>query len=165
MIDGAARAVGPGGKGHIAISNLTNRATVLLNYKLGDLVTLGAEACQCGRTLTTIERIEGRADDFIALPGGEEIHSLVVQPTLHRVPGVIQVQIVQEELRRFVIRVVYIDGDWTQACHQLTHAMRSALGDDVLVSIERAEALAVSPGDKAKAVISRCHVAPASRPS
>jgi phenylacetate-CoA ligase len=119
VLDGRGNAVGPGGTGEIVISNLTNHATVILNYKLGDVVTLSAQPCPCGRTLPTIERIEGRADDSIALPGEERIHALGVQAALHRVPGVIQVQIVQEELRRFLLRVVYVG-------HGSTHGGNSA---------------------------------------
>ena len=63
-----------------------------------------------------------------------------------RVPGVIQVQIIQEELRRFRLRVVYIGTRaWSHACHQLTAAMRSVLGADVLITIEGADLLSLAP--------------------
>ena len=74
VVDANGKALGPGSTGEIVISNLTNRATVLLNYKLGDVVTLGGSPCPCGRSLPTIERIEGRADDLIVLPGGQRAH-------------------------------------------------------------------------------------------
>jgi phenylacetate-CoA ligase len=157
VLDRAGAAVGPGGTGQIVISNLTNHATVLLNYALGDVVTVSAEPCPCGRTLPTIERIDGRADDFIARPGGERVHALIVQPALHRVPGVIQVQIVQEDLRHFQLRVVYVGTqDWTEARRRLTGAMTSVLGDDIVVTIERVDRLTPAPSDKVKAVISHC---------
>lgn len=50
--------VAPGSKGEVVISNLVNRASVPLNYKLGDVVTLSAAQCACGRTLPTIETID-----------------------------------------------------------------------------------------------------------
>ena len=53
VVDASGRSVGPGESGEIVISNLTNPVTVLLNYKLGDVVTLGAEACPCGRRRST----------------------------------------------------------------------------------------------------------------
>src|SRR5579871_205247 len=45
VIDSSGRNLGPGDTGEIVISNLANRATVLLNYRLGDLVTLGRGSC------------------------------------------------------------------------------------------------------------------------
>ena len=47
--DGAT--AGPGEVGRIVISNLVNRASVLLNYPIGDLGAIAAEPCPCGRTL------------------------------------------------------------------------------------------------------------------
>ncbi|MGH8008124.1 MAG: phenylacetate--CoA ligase family protein, partial [Candidatus Binatia bacterium] len=108
VVDENGNPVGPGNRGEVVISNLTNRATVLLNYKLGDIVTVGEGPCPCGRTLPTIERIDGRADDFIARPGGHKMHALVVLAPLHHVPGVIQVQLIQEDLQRFSLRVVCV---------------------------------------------------------
>jgi len=82
VVDEAGNPAGPGGTGEIVISNLINRATVLLNYRLGDVVTLGRSPCPCGRTLPTIERIAGRADDLVIRPGGRVVHGLVVMAGL-----------------------------------------------------------------------------------
>jgi phenylacetate-CoA ligase len=157
VIDASGNPVSPGGSGEIVISNLTNRATVLLNYKLDDVVTLGREPCPCGRTLPTIERIDGRADDLIALPGGRLIHSLVVLAALHRVPGVIQVQLIQEALRRFLLRAVGIGAlDREQAYRGLEAAMGATLGNDISVAIEWVDAIPPEAGGKVRAAISRC---------
>lgn len=157
VVDKDGNRVGPGETGEIVISNLTNRATVLLNYKLGDMVTLGSAPCPCGRTLPTIARIDGRADDLIALPNGQLIHSLVVLPSLHRVPGVIQVKLIQEDLQRFSLQVVCVGTvDWSQTCQELDTALRSILSHARTVNITRVDAIRPEPGDKVKAVISHC---------
>lgn len=155
VVDENGRTLAPGDVGEIVLSNLTNRATVLLNYKLGDVVTLSKSSCSCGRTLPTIERIQGRSDDLIALPGGQMIHSLVVMEKLQSVPGVVQVQLVQEDLHRFLLRTVCTGNtDWRQACQQLDEALRGLLGDDLSLTIERVAAIAPEPGGKVRAVIS-----------
>ncbi len=159
VVDKNGDPVGLGGTGEIIISNLTNRATVLLNYRQGDVVTLGEGPCPCGRTLPTIERIDGRADDLIALPGGQLIHSLVVLAPLHRVPGVIQVQLIQEDLRRFLLRAVYIGAkEWSLTSQELAVTLRATLGENIAVEIERVEAIPPQPNGKVKAVISHCRV-------
>lgn len=83
----AGNTLGPGGTGDIVISNLTNRATLLLIYKPGAVVTLGQGPCPCGRTLPTVARIEGRADDLAIQPGGQKIHALSISTRRPVHPG------------------------------------------------------------------------------
>ena len=157
VVDEQGRTVELGGTGNMVISNLTNRATVLLNYQLGDVVTLSPSACPCGRTLPTIERIVGRSDDLLVLPDGQVAHALIVLEDLRAVPGVVQVQIIQEDLRCFVLRVVCAgDTDWGQANQRLDAAMRSLFGNDISLGIERLDSIPSEPGGKVRAVISRC---------
>ena len=65
VVDSEGCDVEPGVSGNLVLSNLTNRATVLLNYQLGDRVTLAKELCPCGRTLPLIETIDGRSEDLV----------------------------------------------------------------------------------------------------
>lgn len=44
--------------GEVVISNLVNGATVLLNYRLGDLAILDERSCGCGRTFPLLQFIE-----------------------------------------------------------------------------------------------------------
>lgn len=119
-------------------------------------MTLSRSACACGRTLPTIERIVGRSDDLLALPGGQVAHALVVLEDLRAVRGVVQVQVVQEDLRRFVLRTVCAaDADWTQACQGLEMALRRTVGRDAWVAIERLDAIPPELGGKVRAVVSR----------
>ena len=59
--------------GDIIVSNLENRASVILNYRIGDLAALLSERCSCGRTLPLLSRIQGRRGDWFELPGGVAI--------------------------------------------------------------------------------------------
>lgn len=156
-IDSTGRNVEPGGSGEIVISNLVNRATVLLNYRLGDAVTLGHGPCPCGRSLPTLARVEGRADDLLALPDGSSLHALGVLNGLQAVPGVVQVQLVQEELRRFRLLVVWQEGkEWTGAQANLRSSFASRFGEDARLDIERVPSIPPDAGGKVRAAISRC---------
>jgi len=153
VVDEEGNDVAPGQRGHMVISNLTNRATVILNYKLGDVVTLGAGGCPCGRTLPTIERIEGRSEDSIVLPGGGVMHGLLVHEGLREAPGIIQIQLVQEELDRFLLRVVgKREADRPAAEQALRQALRRAVGESAAVRVEWMAAIPPGPGGKVKAV-------------
>jgi phenylacetate-coenzyme A ligase PaaK-like adenylate-forming protein len=158
VVNEQGKTLGPGGTGHLIISNLTNRATVLLNYKLGDVVTLSSSACACGRTLPTIEQIVGRSDDLLVLPEGQVAHALAVLEDLRAVPGVVQVQVLQEDLRRFILRVVCATAiDWRQTRQRLDAALRRTLGNNISLEIQRLDVIPPEPGGKVRAVISRCH--------
>jgi phenylacetate-CoA ligase len=157
VVDARGENVGPGESGEIVISNLTNPVTVLLNYKLGDVVTSSAEVCPCGRSLPLIERIEGRADDLLRLPGGESRHSLAIVRHLQAVPGVIRVQLVQERLDRVTLRAICEAGvDWPVVKAALEEVLHRLLGGALTVECRRVDAVEVEPGGKVRAVISRC---------
>jgi len=154
VVDEAGVSVGTGGTGHLVISNLTNRATVLLNYKLGDVVTLGRGPCPCGRTLPLIERIRGRSDDLVRLPGGTVSHALVVLEGLRAVSGVVQVQLLQEDVNRFVIRAVSSPAAGRSvASEALVVALRERVGPEVKAEVQWMEAIPSEPGGKTRAVI------------
>jgi phenylacetate-CoA ligase len=157
VVDGDGRTLPAGERGEIVVSNLTNRATVLLNYKLGDLVTLDVDPCPCGRTLPTLARIEGRADDLVALPDGDVRHPIALLHALQSVPGVVGVQVVQEEVARFTLRAVCAAGtDWPPTARRLRETLAATLGHPLSVDAVRVEELPREAGGKVRAVISRC---------
>jgi phenylacetate-CoA ligase len=156
VVDDDGRDVAPGGRGHIVISNLVNRATVLLNYRLGDIVGWSAAGCPCGRTLPMIENIQGRSDDVVMLADGSFRHALVLLEGLRMVPGVMQVQLVQEETARFVINTVgRPDANHLRAAAELTEALRKNVDAGANVEVRWMDSIPQEPGQKLKAVISR----------
>lgn len=157
VVDDEGRDMAPGERGHLLISNLTNRATVLLNYRLGDMVRLSSEPCPCGRSLPTIDSIEGRSDDLVVLPSGEEIHSLAILERLRTVPGVIQVQLIQEEPEQFELRCVPESGtDRARTDKALVQALAAGLGVPVSAHVTWMEQIPPDEAGKTKAVVSHC---------
>ena len=73
LIDESGQNVKPGQEGEVVISNLYNRAMVLLNYRLGDLGILATKQCSCGRGLPLLEQLKGRVSEIIYLPNGRRI--------------------------------------------------------------------------------------------
>jgi phenylacetate-CoA ligase len=147
---------GPGEQGEIVISNLSNRATVLLNYRLGDIVGMPEIACACGRTLPTIESIKGRADDMILMSNGESRHSLLFMAPMHAIPGVVQVQLDQKNERQLSIRVVCAAGsEWAMIKKSTEQIARNLTGQAMAVDSHRVTEIPREPGGKVRAVISR----------
>jgi len=159
IVDADGNTMPPGRSGEIVISNLVNRATVLLNYRLGDLGQLSSQPCSCGRTLPTLEELQGRMEDLIALSDGEAVHESVILSRLYSVPGVMQIQITQNSLTRFLIKVVC--GTEREAAE-----VKKELADRFLETIEKAdrisldiEAVDIIPQEengKFRSIISHC---------
>src|SRR5260370_2605487 len=79
----------------------------ILRYQVGDVAVWSDRRCGCGRGLPLLERLEGREADYVLTPAGELISgiSLTENFALH-VPGLAQLQIIQETVHRFVFRIV-----------------------------------------------------------
>ena len=68
----------PGETGEVVISGLLNRATVLFNYRLGDLAEPGGDKCACGRSLPLMRRFQGRVSEVVRLADGRRLPSTVL---------------------------------------------------------------------------------------
>ena len=108
-------------------------------------------------TLPTIDRIAGRADDLVMLPDGESRHSLFLLAPLQAVPGVVQIQLVQQTVRQLSINAVCAAGsDWRLIHKSLTDITQSLLDHHMRVDATRVTTIPSEPGGKVRAVISHC---------
>jgi phenylacetate-CoA ligase len=142
-----------GENGDVIVSNLVNRSTVLLNYRLGDIAHLLPERCPCGRTLPLLSFISGRTDDVIRLSSGEVIHPQVVRVMFSAEQTVWQYQVVQEEADSF--RVAIVGGDDREGLRaRLTKRFESSFGPNVRVNFLFVDSIAPSERGKVRPVIS-----------
>ncbi len=102
------RDVPSGSEGEVVISNLINRGTVLLNYRLGDLASV-AGPCLCGRTLPLLSGVRGRTSELVTLPDGTLIHPVAVWEVMRGRPGLVRYQLVQLGPARFTLKLVTSD--------------------------------------------------------
>jgi len=145
----------PGEHGELLLSNLVNRATVLLNYPIGDLAAWGTEECGCGRTLRVLSEIEGRVEDVLPLADGRFVHPRAVWQVLKDDPDVLQYQLTQQESRRFELRLATLDEPALgRARSRVAPRLQALLGSDAVVDVRRD---ALERGSvKFRAVVSRC---------
>ena len=54
----------------MVVSNLVNRGTVLLNYRVGDLAARLPEPCGCGRALPLLSEVQGRRTEWLESSSG-----------------------------------------------------------------------------------------------
>lgn len=115
------RLAAPGESGEVVISNLVNRASVLLNYPIGDVAATVLEPCSCGRTFSQLSELEGRVEDILALPDGRFVHPRAIWQVFKEHREVLQYQLTQREQERYDLTLVTIDESSFQ------HALRMTL--------------------------------------
>lgn len=153
IVDRDGAEVAPGDSGDVLVSNLVNRATVLLNYRLGDVARLLPEACPCGRTLPLLSFIEGRTDDWIALNSGEVVHPQSIRTIFTEEQTVSQYQVIQKEIGRFSVSIA---GGQDRASLESRVRGRFAerFGPDVRVELAFVDAIEPSKSGKVRPVMS-----------
>ncbi len=155
ILDEQGRPAPPGESGEVVVSNLVNRATVLLNYRLSDIATMLPDACPCGRVLPLLALHQGRVDDWIALPSGEIVHPGTVHSALKRVGGIWQWQLVQRSPRRLLLRIVAAEPCEQQVLKaRVEQAIRHLMGGQVELKIDFVREVERTPGAKVRPVIS-----------
>jgi len=154
----------PGIEGEIVITNLVNRATILLNYPLGDLGTMSVERCPCGRTLRLLRELEGRTEDILPLIDGRFVHPRLVWQVFKNDRDVLQYQLTQHDPQRFELTLVTVDDAiFEKALERALPALRQLLGPEATIETRR-ETLDRRPGEKFRAVASRCTRAATTKP-
>jgi phenylacetate-CoA ligase len=144
-------------RGEVVISNLVNRGSVLLNYRLGDVASMRGRGCACGRTLQLLSELEGRLEDTIFLPDGRFIHPRAVWMVFKRTHDVLKYQLIQHEFERFELRLVTVDRQaYSGVLRAITSALRDLLGHSATIDCERYDDLHTPRGGKFKTVISLC---------
>ena len=107
LINEEGRTVEPGETGEVIISNLHNRAMVLLNYRMGDLGAFADTQCPCGRSLPLLKRFEGRCTEVIQLADGRRFSSISLEMSFKdELKEVIQAQIIQPSAGQICWRLV-----------------------------------------------------------
>jgi phenylacetate-coenzyme A ligase PaaK-like adenylate-forming protein len=153
IVDDTGLDVSPGENGDVVVSNLVNQATVLLNYRLGDIAHLLPEPCACGRTLPLLSFIQGRTDDWIRLSSGELIHPQAARTIFTEEPSIWQFQVVQEEADQFHVLIVGRD-DRAGIRARVTKRFAERFGHNVRMQVSFVDGIAPTPGGKVKPVVS-----------
>lgn len=156
LVNAQGNDVAPGEIGEVVISNLHNRAMVLLNYKLDDIGSLGTEPCQCGRSLPVLNHLEGRRSDSLELSDNRSISALTLEGYCrHELKPTLQVQLQQLQKNEITWRIVpFSNTDLTELQGQLIERTRSIVGEDVKVAVEFVPDIPRTPQGKFQKVLS-----------
>jgi phenylacetate-CoA ligase len=137
------------------ITDLSNFAMPLIRYQVGDMGVLSNRRCPCGRGLPLLESIEGREADYVVTAAGQMISGISLTENFAvLVPGVAQIQIVQEAVDRFLFRIVR-DAAWSPASDaKIAELVRERFGSTTRARCEFVDVIPHEPSGKYRFCIS-----------
>jgi phenylacetate-CoA ligase len=157
IVDENGRRVPDGVRGEVVISNLVNRATVLLNYRLGDVAQRSTHTCVCGRTLPLLSAIEGRVEDILHLSNGAFLHPMAIWAIFKHRPEVLRYQLIQHEADQFAIRLATTDEQtYQRLLPVILQDLRALLGESARIDPSFHAQLETPGTGKFRAVVSAC---------
>jgi len=142
----------PDGTGEIVVTQLSNSATPLIRYRTGDIGTLSAKACTCGRNLTILEQLMGRDIDMLVTTEGRYVHGLYVIHIFDYLDNIREFQVVQKAMNSFDVLIVRENTNIPVDITFLRQRMREQFGDDIQVSILCVDHLPPEPSGKIRYV-------------
>ncbi|NTV50323.1 MAG: phenylacetate--CoA ligase family protein [Geobacteraceae bacterium] len=149
--------VPPGEPGAIVVTDLTNYGMPFIRYKVGDVgVPSTKTSCHCGCTYPIMDSLEGRVADYVVTPDGNYISgiSLTENFAMH-LPGVKQMQIVQEEIDYLIFRIVKGECFSEQTESDINRLALERFGDRMRHTIEYTESIQSESSGKYRFCISK----------
>lgn len=147
--------VAPGEEGEVVVTGLINKAMPFIRYRTNDIAVPSAERCPCGRGLPVIERIVGRRDDLLRTPSGGVVAPIKVSGGMSQLSGVIEFQVVQEQIDHLVALVVVADGVAREPVETEVHDIisRPFAGEPMTFAVKFVERIERGATGKRKSVV------------
>jgi len=148
----------PGEKGELVITELNNFALPLIRYRTGDFAALAEEPCPCGRQLKVIDKLYGRAYDFILSPSGRKFHAeflmyIFEEAQRHEI-GIAQFQVRQTSVDTLEVLAVPSPGGFTpEAERSLVDRIRTLLGENMTINVTRVERIERERSGKMRVIV------------
>ena len=148
--------VEPKQDGEIVITHLDAWGMPFIRYSTGDVAQPGEGRCRCGRSFSTMSRIQGRTTDFILTPDGRWQHGLVVIYVIRDIEGVTEFKVIQEDVDDVRVllnahKSIYPpDGN-----EQIVRGIKKRMGEEVNVTVEMVDEIPRDASGKYRYVVSK----------
>ena len=131
-----------------------NQAFSLLRYVTGDIAQPENPEveCTCGRPGRLVKLIDGRNNDYITLPSGQQVATLA--SFFHHTEGLVEVQFFQDKSGDLTIRYVP-STTWTpNNIKSIERKLRNRIGNSIKIFFKQVDFVERTPKGKIKLVIS-----------
>lgn len=154
-----------GTEGELVFTTLTKEGIPLLRYNTRDLSTLNRETCECGRTLVRMKKITGRSDDMLIIRGVNLFPSQIEHVLLEMGETSAHYMLYvdrENNLDTLELKVELDESKLTDTIRDLqnlsnkiSHALNSAIGLSVKVTLVEPRTIARSEGKAVRVVDNR----------
>jgi len=154
-----------GEEGELVFTTLTKEGIPLLRYNTRDLSTLNSEKCSCGRTTVRMKKITGRSDDMLIIRGvnlfpsqiehvllemGETSAHYMLYVDRENNLDTLELKVELEEAN-----MVETIRDLQMLSRKIEHALNSAIGLSVKVTLVEPKTIARSEGKAIRVIDNR----------
>jgi len=146
-----------GEAGSVVVTDLTNFGMPFIRYKVGDVGVLSNKSsCSCGCSYPIMKSLEGRVADYVLTPDGNYISgiSLTENFALH-LPGVKQMQIVQERINQLEFKIVKGESFNSETERDLARLSRERFGHQMKFVISYVDTIQSEKSGKYRFCISK----------
>ena len=156
IVDAKGKSLPDSKSGNVVVSNLVNRGTVLLNYRLDDICHMQRDPCPCGRSLPLLSLPEGRSSDWIELSSGQRLHPQVVADIFDETEAIWQFQVIQDGYSDFRAWIVASPNcDRETISRQIIDNLKVVLGESSVLNLAFVDQIERSAGGKLRPVVSK----------
>lgn len=143
------------GEGELVVTNIVGPAFPVIRYRTGDIVTLSAEPCSCGRNLSRIRISGGRAVEFVVTRAGKWVVGYSFIYIARAVKGIVKFQIIQEKIGEILIRLVVDERFPEDGVEQVKVQAAKRLGGDDVILVDIVDDIKPAQSGKYRPVISK----------
>ena len=124
ILDENGNCVPDGEEGDIYITSLQNKAMPFIRYKIGDRGYFSKERCECGRPGKVLCLTETRTAEWVLAECGERVNPYVLLGSIVNINKlldhpVLQFQIIQKGINRFLYKIVAEEDMQREICLQI----------------------------------------------
>lgn len=154
IIDAHGFPLPPGESGEIVITDLYSHEAPFIRYATGDVATMSARSCACGRALPMLDDIQGRSNDSIVTPDGRVINSLALIYAVREIEGIERFRIYQRGIDSFRVQILRNQNFAIHAEDRIRRAWTQLFRTPVAVSFEYPSELPLDASGKFRHIVS-----------
>jgi phenylacetate-CoA ligase len=141
----------PNEQGEVVVTSLFDDATPFIRYVQGDIASYSDEECTCGITFPVMNVVEGRTDDFLQLPSGEEVPPTRIVPLFFHFDTIKEFNVIQTAPDTVVVNIVPTEQFTESEKQQLLQEILEAL-PGIHITLIHVDMIEKTPRGKKRAV-------------
>lgn len=155
IVDSADNPVDNGKTGVVVSTSLQNFGMPFIRYRTSDVSRIRDSVCSCGRHMPLLDEITTKAEDIVVTPDGRMISPSVLTHPFKPMHNIEKSQIIQEDPKRIVIKIVKRQGYSENDTQTLLSSFRERVGNDMEIGVEFVDDIPAATSGKFRWVISK----------